>query len=227
MWRGLALAAVCSTPIWAVFIDRYLVDGVSVRRDWAFATRCTIGLFSLAGLGVAVVLAWPHAASHPTEARGHVGIAVSDMSLIRQALATQDLACPQCDYNLRGLQSGRCPECGWQVHARLSFSSQHWFPARRLLLALLAIIAFESCMVWVAVEVLSNPWDFANDSPWIKTLRVLAFFKSVAIAGWGLGVLFQWVRKSRSSKAVLWLLLASALGQVLTALVVVTAVIDF
>src|SRR4051812_46042283 len=30
----------------------------------------------------------------------------------------QDLACPLCDYNLRGLQEPRCPECGhrfdWQ-----------------------------------------------------------------------------------------------------------------
>ena len=32
--------------------------------------------------------------------------------LLAGFLATRDVKCPLCGYNLRGLTSGRCPECG-------------------------------------------------------------------------------------------------------------------
>ncbi len=33
-------------------------------------------------------------------------------ALLQQFLAERDVVCPGCSYNLRGLKSDRCPECG-------------------------------------------------------------------------------------------------------------------
>ena len=40
--------------------------------------------------------------------------ASSDAQLI-EFVRDRDVACPSCDYNLRGLTQSRCPECGEQV----------------------------------------------------------------------------------------------------------------
>lgn len=36
----------------------------------------------------------------------------TDKHLLRQFLQTHDVLCPLCQYNLRGLDADRCPECG-------------------------------------------------------------------------------------------------------------------
>ena len=41
-----------------------------------------------------------------------------DKALIAH-LATRDAPCPNCGYNLRGLQSTACPECGQQLTLRV------------------------------------------------------------------------------------------------------------
>ncbi len=38
-----------------------------------------------------------------------------DQAQLRDYLATRDVPCPACGYNLRGLTSGRCPECNLEV----------------------------------------------------------------------------------------------------------------
>ncbi len=49
-------------------------------------------------------------------------------------LTERDHACPQCDYNLRGLQTNRCPECGEQLVLRINVAE----PRQRLMLTGLA-----------------------------------------------------------------------------------------
>src|SRR5947207_14609692 len=39
----------------------------------------------------------------------------SERSLLREFLADHDVACPQCQYNLRNLTGHRCPECGEEL----------------------------------------------------------------------------------------------------------------
>jgi len=38
-----------------------------------------------------------------------------DTAMVVQFLADRDKPCPRCDYNLRGVQSDVCPECGHAV----------------------------------------------------------------------------------------------------------------
>ena len=44
-----------------------------------------------------------------------------DWAALREFLASRDFPCPGCDYNLRGLREGRCPECGLGL----------WFPLEK------------------------------------------------------------------------------------------------
>jgi hypothetical protein len=39
--------------------------------------------------------------------------------LLERYLADRDIVCPGCAYNLRGLRSDRCPECGDQLELSL------------------------------------------------------------------------------------------------------------
>lgn len=45
-----------------------------------------------------------------------------DLTLIREYLRDRTIGCPSCQYNLRGVESDKCPECG--IHLQLSLDSQ-------------------------------------------------------------------------------------------------------
>ncbi len=46
----------------------------------------------------------------------------SRLEFLNQFLAERDLPCPLCAYNLRGLTSGACPECGSEVELSVGLS---------------------------------------------------------------------------------------------------------
>lgn len=43
----------------------------------------------------------------------------SEPVLLKEFLATRDIACPVCGYNLRGIASNKCPECGRSLELRI------------------------------------------------------------------------------------------------------------
>lgn len=43
----------------------------------------------------------------------------SEMDVLRSFLAERDVPCPVCRYNLRGMASDRCPECGARLDVRI------------------------------------------------------------------------------------------------------------
>lgn len=47
---------------------------------------------------------------------------VEDRDLIVRVLADHDLACPSCDYNLRGLTGVHCPECNQKLVLRVGLA---------------------------------------------------------------------------------------------------------
>jgi hypothetical protein len=54
-----------------------------------------------------------------------------DADLLREYLAVRDAPCPGCGYNLRGLTTGRCPECAESLELRVALHDprQAWFIA--------------------------------------------------------------------------------------------------
>jgi hypothetical protein len=51
----------------------------------------------------------------PADPPASVDSPPSDEQRLIDFLADRDEPCPQCGYNLRNLQSGRCPECGQAI----------------------------------------------------------------------------------------------------------------
>jgi hypothetical protein len=62
----------------------------------------------------------------------------ADLDLFR-TLAQQDVPCPACGYNLRGLLRPRCPECGAEINPRLLTRSRRE-PSARLYRVLEAVV---------------------------------------------------------------------------------------
>jgi hypothetical protein len=50
---------------------------------------------------------------------GDDAAAIDESSLLRAYLASRDVECPQCNYNLRNLLGTRCPECGEELILRV------------------------------------------------------------------------------------------------------------
>ena len=42
-----------------------------------------------------------------------------ESELLKQLLAFREFPCPVCGYNLRGIKSGKCPECGAKLDLRV------------------------------------------------------------------------------------------------------------
>ncbi len=45
---------------------------------------------------------------------------MTDTELLTAHLASRDVPCPKCQYNLRGVADGRCPECGAVLQLSIS-----------------------------------------------------------------------------------------------------------
>lgn len=68
-----------------------------------------------------------------------------DAEALRSFLAERDAACPSCGYNLWGLQSDQCPECGREMKLELSLAQDdvRWvvWPLRVSIAAMLLFLA--------------------------------------------------------------------------------------
>lgn len=123
----------------------------------------------------------------------------STSELLRR-LATRDTPCPRCRYNLRGLDSPVCPECGESISMSLIANAAPappsfawWFGALGLLLGVVAslIVVFISDVLtqWI------NPP--APVGRLIFTLLVAA-----AVVEWGL--VFFWLRPRSVARLPAW-----------------------
>lgn len=54
--------------------------------------------------------------------------AMSDGALLRAFLASRDIGCPACGYNLCSIKSAKCPECGAALHLTLATSARRANP---------------------------------------------------------------------------------------------------
>lgn len=60
---------------------------------------------------------------------------IEDAKLLARAVADRDMPCPKCSYNVRGIESDKCPECGARLALRLAVGDTYlpykgpWFVA--------------------------------------------------------------------------------------------------
>ncbi|MBY0311154.1 MAG: hypothetical protein K2W85_03705 [Phycisphaerales bacterium] len=75
--------------------------------------------------------------------------------LLNELLAAEDVACPNCSYNLRGLTGDRCPECNQRLALRVNLAEPN---LGAFLTGLIGIgMGFGFCallLVWVGVMLL-------------------------------------------------------------------------
>ncbi|MHC4217015.1 MAG: hypothetical protein ACYSU7_01030 [Planctomycetota bacterium] len=69
---------------------------------------------------------------------------LSDADLLRTLLAGRDITCPVCAYNLRGIESMNCPECGAQLELRVGSSDLKLGPWLTALLGVALPLGFVS-----------------------------------------------------------------------------------
>jgi hypothetical protein len=79
---------------------------------------------------------------------------------LRRFLAGRDVACPQCEYNLRDLKVPRCPECGEDLVLRVNLAE----PKLRLLITGLIALAAGAglnglLLIFLVIQLLRSPYS--------------------------------------------------------------------
>ena len=78
------------------------------------------------------------AMSRGTTAEAREASSADDAAALVEFLRERDVACPLCQYNLRGLMSPRCPECGRDLQLRIGLTEPRqgaWLTAQIALTA--------------------------------------------------------------------------------------------
>jgi hypothetical protein len=78
-----------------------------------------------------------------------------DRQALIEFLRERDMACPLCQYNLRGLMSPRCPECGRDLELRVGLSEPRqgaWLTAQ------IALTAMAGIGMMIAIVVCFQGW---------------------------------------------------------------------
>lgn len=137
----------------------------------------------------------------------------SEAELLAEYLRSRDVPCPACQYNLRGVSDGVCPECGLAVTARVAESVQHrayWLAA---LSALVWPLLFNGILVgmyvFLAVDALLRKDSLRNVASDGRLPVLLVSFVLLAVSLGLLGFLLRtWSRpwRPRTRRAVLWVL---------------------
>lgn len=108
--------------------------------------------------------------------------AAPDVRLLTEYLATRNAKCPLCGYNLRGLTSPRCPECGRRL--RLSIGLTEPYLGAWVLLAA-ATCAAGGTGVFFTLMVVTNGWPTAAGSEmdlFFLNAALLYFIFSIPVA---------------------------------------------
>ena len=70
--------------------------------------------------------------------------------ILRDYLASLDVSCPGCRYNLRGITTGVCPECNRVLHLQLAAPDQlaHARPIGWVALGIMFLTSATSLLLW-------------------------------------------------------------------------------
>lgn len=123
--------------------------------------------------------------------------------LLRHYLADRDEPCPRCGYNLRQLQSLRCPECGDALRLRIALVE----PRMAAYLTLLAVcaIALGGALLMCLLAVFQAPGSWWTEF----SARILLWM--LVLAGGALACVLRfgrWIRRRSTLRQ--WLLVSTA-----------------
>lgn len=83
--------------------------------------------------------------------------AESRLEFLKQFLAERDTPCPLCEYNLRGLTSDMCPECGSEVQVTVGLTEPRMGAYIAGVVGLAAGLGFDMLMLlWVSVMLIQG-----------------------------------------------------------------------
>lgn len=100
-------------------------------------------------------------------------------------LAEQDIPCPGCGYNLRGLKAEHCPECGESIVLNVGLAEPKLGAYIAGIIGLTLGLGFHGFMLlWLLYLAVSENFSMWEDTP-------LMF---IGLVGTGIGLMF-WLRK--------------------------------
>ena len=103
----------------------------------------------------------------------------TDAALLEAFLLERDVACPLCRYNLRGLQTSRCPECGREL--RLSVGLAEPRMAAWVVAAAASLLPAGVGMLLV-FAIIANGWDDIVPDELLLLLSMFAFIGFIPVA---------------------------------------------
>lgn len=105
--------------------------------------------------------------------------------LLLELLAREDVACPNCGYNLRGLTSDRCPECHQALTVRVALTEPTLAPFLFGLIGLASFLGFMGC---VLVFIIGAEVAGTYHSPWVDYAVLCGIMLAL------LGLIIFWIR---------------------------------
>lgn len=85
-------------------------------------------------------------------------------------LASRDVPCPHCHYNLRGVSTSACPECGRAIELQLAGVRRSWVPPIFMFLAFGWMLTAGAMNTWRNAAYV---WDAAHTGPNIFITSVI------------------------------------------------------
>ena len=131
----------------------------------------------------------------------------SDEAALLDYLRERDVACPLCAYNLRGLTTCRCPECGRELQLSVGLVEPRmgaWITC------LVAVTAAGGLGFMAILSIVNQGWDvvFTTEGP-VQLLAIIYFLLSVPLVP----VLIVFRRRYRRlSQAIQWTLAGVAIA---------------
>ncbi len=107
-----------------------------------------------------------------------------DRELLRRYLAGRDVPCPGCGYNLRGLESGVCPECTEPITLRVSLVEPRQGAFIAGLIGLAVGIGFSAAFLLAAALVAALYGGTPGLLAEVWPLPLHLIFESAALAAW-------------------------------------------
>ena len=123
-------------------------------------------------------------------------------SLLQDFLSQRDIPCPGCRYNLRGLTTAQCPECGENLRLTVGLEYPKQAALITGLVGLAASAGFNAMLlVYLILEVVAGRGMNAYMYPFLFINLIGMVISGGLIAAW----LLLWRRLHRQDSAVRWM----------------------